>query len=240
MINKFIKLFVFSILMLGCGEIDTQLDAKNNEEKVIELSAQNEELIKELTVIRSEITKLIDDVEVLKKEILNNEYVFYLTSSINLNEVEINSNQATTKYSIISTKNIQTITSGEIAKAACCNLSECFETNASVDVNYSDAVSGIKTIKMLGLAGKYVKINNESLPLMTGLLNSYGLSYVPGSWIESIQILKGMGSVLNGHDAITGEINVEYFKPDDKDKIHTNLYFNSEGKLEKNFIYFGS
>ena len=171
------------------------------------------------------------------KEILNNEYFFYLTSSINLNEVEINSNQATTKYSIISTKNIQTITSGEIAKAACCNLSECFETNASVDVNYSDAVSGIKTIKMLGLAGKYVKINNESLPLMTGLLNSYGLSYVPGSWIESIQILKGMGSVLNGHDAITGEINVEYFKPDDKDKIHTNLYFNSEGKLEKNFIY---
>ena len=122
------------------------------------------------------------------KEILSNEYVFYLTSSINLNEVEINSNQATTKYSIISTKNVQTITSGEIAKAACCNLSECFETNASVDVNYSDAVSGIKTIKMLGLAGKYVKINDESLPLMTGLLNSYGLSYVPGSWIESIQI----------------------------------------------------
>ncbi|MED5283986.1 MAG: hypothetical protein VX552_03795 [Chloroflexota bacterium] len=73
MINKFTKLFVFSILMLGCGEIDTQLDAKNNEEKVIELSAQNEELIKELTVIRSEITKLIDDVEVLKEEILNND-----------------------------------------------------------------------------------------------------------------------------------------------------------------------
>ncbi len=73
MINKFIKLFVFSILMLGCGEIDTQLDAKNNEEKVIELSAQNEELIKELTVLRSEITKLIDDVEVLKEEILNND-----------------------------------------------------------------------------------------------------------------------------------------------------------------------
>ena len=73
MINKFIKLFVFSILMLGCGEIDTQLDAKNNEEKVIELSAQNEELIKELTVLRSEITKLIDDVEVLKEEVLNND-----------------------------------------------------------------------------------------------------------------------------------------------------------------------
>ena len=73
MINKFTKLFVLSILMLGCGEIDTQLDAKNNEEKVIELSAQNEELIKELTVIRSEITKLIDDVEVLKEEILNND-----------------------------------------------------------------------------------------------------------------------------------------------------------------------
>ena len=171
------------------------------------------------------------------KEIINNQYIFYLKRSIDLDEVKVTSKQSTTKFSTITSRNIQTITTGEIAKAACCNLSECFETNASVDVNYSDALSGLKTIRMLALDGKYVKINNESLPLMTGLMNSYGLSYVPGAWIESIQILKGTGSVINGHDAITGEINVEYFKPDDTKKLHWNAYSNIEGKLENNLIY---
>ncbi|MBG66179.1 MAG: hypothetical protein CMP73_05935 [Flavobacteriales bacterium] len=171
------------------------------------------------------------------KEIINNQYIFYLKRSIDLDEVKVTSKQSTTKFSTITSRNIQTITTGEIAKAACCNLSECFETNASVDVNYSDALSGLKTIRMLELDGKYAKINNESLPLMTGLMNSYGLSYVPGAWIESIQILKGTGSVINGHDAITGEINVEYFKPDDTKKLHWNAYSNIEGKLENNLIY---
>ena len=171
------------------------------------------------------------------KEVINDKYIFYLKSSIDLKEVNIKGKQNTTKISIKDPLNIQTISTGEIQKAACCNLSECFETNASVDVSYSDAISGLKTIKMLGLDGKYVKINNESMPLMTGLLNSYGLSYVPGSWIESIQILKGMGSVVNGHDAITGEINLEYFKPvADAERLMWNFYTNGEGKLENNLI----
>ena len=170
------------------------------------------------------------------KKIVNNEYIFYMESSIDLEEVNIKGKKQTTIFSTVKPLNVQTITADEILKAACCNLSECFETNAAVDVSYADAISGIKTIKMLGLNGKYVQISNESVPLIDGLLNSYGLSYVPGSWIESIQVTKGIGSVLNGYSSMTGQININYFNNTNSDDLFFNTYFNSEGKLENNLL----
>ena len=174
--------------------------------------------------------KLVD------KEIINNEYIFYLEKNIDLEEVDIRSKKKTTSISIVNPINVQNISRGEIVKAACCNLSECFETNASVDVTYSDAISGLKKINMLGLDGLYIQINNESLPLVNGLLNSYGLSYVPGSWIESIQIIKGSGSVVNGYSACIGQINVEYFKPENASKLFWNFYTHDGGKIENNVL----
>ena len=94
-------------------------------------------------------------------------------------------------------------------------MSECFETNNSVDVSYADAITGIKKIHMLGLDGNYMQITSELIPLIRGAQRSYGLTYIPGSWIESIQIIKGSGSVVNGYESLTGQINVEYFKPED-------------------------
>lgn len=128
----------------------------------------------------------------------------------------------------------QQITLGELKKAACCNLSESFETNASVDVNYSDAITGAKQIKLLGLAGKYSQLQTENIPNFQGLASSYGLSYVPGSWMESIQVSKGTSSVKNGYESITGQINVEYKKPDNKEKLFVNLYVNNAGRVEGN------
>jgi outer membrane receptor for ferrienterochelin and colicin len=128
----------------------------------------------------------------------------------------------------------QQITLGELKKAACCNLSESFETNASVDVNYSDAITGAKQIKLLGLAGKYSQIQTENVPNLRGLGTSYGLSYIPGSWMESIQVSKGTSSVKNGYESITGQINVEYKKPDNKEKLYLNFYGNQAGRVEGN------
>ena len=134
------------------------------------------------------------------KEVIDNKYIFYLKKMIALDEVQIKSQSSTTKISTINTLNTQTLKAGELKKAACCDLSGCFETNNTVDVVYSDAISGIKKIQMLGLDGTYVQITNENIPLIRGMMKSYGLSYVPGSWIESIQIIKGMGSVINGYE----------------------------------------
>jgi outer membrane receptor for ferrienterochelin and colicins len=128
----------------------------------------------------------------------------------------------------------QQITLGELKKAACCNLSESFETNASVDINYSDAITGAKQIKLLGLAGKYSQLQTENIPNLQGLATSYGLSYVPGSWMESIQVSKGTSSVKNGYESVTGQINVEYKKPDNKEKLFLNFFANQAGRIEGN------
>lgn len=128
----------------------------------------------------------------------------------------------------------QQITIGELKKAACCNLSESFETNASVDVNYSDAITGAKQIKLLGLAGKYSQMQTENIPNLRGLAAAYGLLYIPGTWMESIQVSKGTASVKNGYESVTGQINVEYKKPDNEEMLFLNLFANQAGRLEGN------
>lgn len=152
-----------------------------------------------------------------------------------LGEVEVTSRAKTAFVSRLSTLNTTHISSGELQKAACCNLSESFETSASVDVSYSDAVTGAKQIEMLGLSGIYTQMMAENMPAMRGLANSFGLTYVPGSWMESIQVSKGTSSVLNGYESVSGQINVEYKKPSTSERLFVNLYQNHMGMTEANF-----
>lgn len=134
----------------------------------------------------------------------------------------------------LESKHVEIITEAELTKAACCNLSESFETNASVDVSFTDAVSGAKTIRMLGLDGRYVQINRENIPNVRGLSGRYGLSYVPGTWVQSIDVGKGAGTVVNGYESMTGQINVELKKPENSETLYLNSYANSFGRLELN------
>jgi len=171
------------------------------------------------------------------KETIDNKYIFYMRPSIELDEVKVKGKVNTTKVSTINPINIQTLSTGELEKAACCNLSESFSTNATVDVTFTDAVSGAKQIQMLGLDGIYTQITQENIPLIRGMSSSYGLSYVPGTWIESIQIIKGSGSVINGFESFTGQLNLEYYKPESAPKLFWNAYVNQEGKLENNLLF---
>lgn len=127
------------------------------------------------------------------------------------------------------------ITGAELRKAACCNLSESFETNASVDVNYSDASTGAKQIQLLGLAGSYTQILTENIPAVYGLATAYGLNYIPGPWMESIQVSKGTSSVRNGYESMAGQINVEYKKPATSEKLYINGFMSDAGRQEVNF-----
>ncbi|MDE5579085.1 MAG: TonB-dependent receptor [Alistipes sp.] len=121
-----------------------------------------------------------------------------------------------------------------LCKMACCNLAESFENSASVTVGYSDAISGARQIKMLGLAGTYTQILDENRPIMRGLSSPYGLSYTPGMWLNSIQVSKGVSSVTAGHEAITGQINLEHRKPTDNERLFVNLYLDDELRPELN------
>jgi len=167
----------------------------------------------------------------------NTQLYIQLTPSLELKEVKVKGKVNKTKFSTVSSINMQTLSTGELEKAACCNLSESFSTNATVDVNFTDAVSGAKKIQMLGLDGAYTQITQENMPLIRGISSAYGLSYVPGTWIESIQIIKGSGSVVNGFESFAGQINLEYYKPEYAPKLFWNGYTNSEGKLENNLLF---
>lgn len=128
----------------------------------------------------------------------------------------------------------ETISFAGLCKMACCNLAESFENSASVTVGYSDAISGARQIKMLGLTGTYTQILDENRPIMRGLSAPYGLNYTPGMWLNSIQVSKGISSVTAGHEAITGQINMEHRKPSDEERLFLNLYFDSEMRPEIN------
>ena len=125
----------------------------------------------------------------------------------------------------------------ELLKAACCNLSESFETNSTVDVSFSNAITGGKQLKMLGLDQKYTSLTKEQLPEIRGLATAYGLNFIPGRWIGGIQLTKGGSTVVNGYESITGQINTELVKTHDKDKTSLNLYSDFDNRQEMNIVH---
>ncbi|MBS1759841.1 MAG: TonB-dependent receptor [Bacteroidetes bacterium] len=166
----------------------------------------------------------VDDLKIILKSSGNNK----------LNEVVVTSRTPSSYISRLSTLNTLNLGARELTKAACCNLSESFETSPSVDVSYADAVTGMKQIQLLGLSGNYSQMLVENLPALRGLPGSFGLTFIPGPWVESIQVTKGTGSVVNGYESIAGQINVEEKKPDGPEKLLVNLYGNDMGRLEAN------
>lgn len=160
--------------------------------------------------------------------------VTFRMHSASLDEVEVSARRLGQNMNRLSALSTIDIGTSELYKAACCNLGESFETNASVDVNYADAATGAKTIQMLGLQGKYVQMLVENVPNMRLLALPFGLSYVPGAWMDGIQISKGVGTVVNGYEAITGQINIEYKKPTSNQIASANAYTATNGRIEVN------
>ena len=157
-----------------------------------------------------------------------------LKGEVALEEVVISERKMGTIASRTSVLQTQKITYDEICRAACCNLAESFETNPSVDVSYADAATGARQIKLLGLAGTYVQMLTENYPNFRGAASLYGLDYVPGAWMESIQVSKGTSSVKNGYEALAGQINVEFKKPPTADIFSVNLFGSDAGRYEGN------
>ncbi len=159
-----------------------------------------------------------------------------LKGSTILDEVNVVHRRQSTEVSFLNPQLLQNVSQEELFKAACCNLSESFETNASVDVNFNDAVTGAKEIQMLGLAGRYSMLSQEFMPGIRGLGIPYGLLYTPGAWVHSMQITKGAGSVVNGFESIAGQINIELKKPQEEERFFVNGYANDANRYELNLL----
>ena len=159
---------------------------------------------------------------------------FHLTGINELEEAVVVSKQEGNYLSRITPVKTEVITAAGLCKMACCNLAESFENSASVTVGYSDAITGAKQIRLLGLSGIYTQMLDENRPVMRGLASPFGLSYIPGQWLESIQIAKGPSSVINGVEAITGQINMEHRKPTAEQPLFINLFLSDMLRTEAN------
>lgn len=156
-----------------------------------------------------------------------------------LDEITIKHRRKSTEIGMMDPIKTEKIGQRELLKAACCNLSESFETTPSVDVAFTDAVSGYKQVQMLGLTGPYTLITRENIPDTRGLASTTGLTFTPGTWIEGMQLSKGTGSVVNGYESVAGQINVEWLKPfgDETPAWLLNLYQNTQGRTEGNVVF---
>lgn len=165
----------------------------------------------------------------------NQELEVVLRNGVLMDEVQVVERKMGTIKSRTSVWNEDMISASELARAACCNLGESFTTNPSVDVSYSDAATGAKQIKLLGLSGTYVQMLTENIPNYRGASAPFALGYIPGPWMQSIQVSKGSSSVKNGYESITGQINVEFKKPQSPQSLNVNLFANTKEKYEANF-----
>ena len=173
-----------------------------------------------------------DTVSVLKE---TQHIEIQLVSKSFMAAVVIEAKQSNTSYSRDISQSLK-LNQGELHKAACCNLSEAFETTADVDVEVADAATGSKRIRMLGLAGKYVAISKDNVPNIRGFNVHMGMSHIPGTWIKAVSITKGIGSVTQTHEDLTGQIDVQLIQPDSNAKNDLNLYINNAGRLESNLV----
>ncbi len=157
-----------------------------------------------------------------------------LRESNTLDEVRIVGKQQANYLSKTTPVKTEVITAAGLCKMACCNLAESFENSASITVGYSDAITGARQIRLLGLSGQYTQMLDENRPVMRGVASPFGLSYIPGQWLESIQVAKGPSSVINGLEAITGQINLEHRKPTAEQPLFINLFLSNSLRTEMN------
>ncbi|MDZ7935382.1 MAG: carboxypeptidase-like regulatory domain-containing protein, partial [Emticicia sp.] len=238
-------LLIFSSNVFAQNVSGIVLDKSNNKDEPIigasinwlgTKTATSTDVEGKFSIARAKAKKLIISFVGYKSDTLEisneTDLRIYLQSDNQLQEVVVRS--SSTSMDRLSPIHTEILTSKALEKAACCNLSESFETNASVSVSYADAVTGARQIQLLGLAGTYVQTNVESIPSLRGLATTFGLNYIPGTWVQSIDIGKGTGSIVNGYESMTGQINVELQKPDLAEKVNLNTYVNSLGRGEIN------
>jgi outer membrane receptor for ferrienterochelin and colicin len=207
---------------------ETQIGTTSDEQGFFELEKIESD---HLHLIVSYIGYRPDTVEVSPEQ---DNIEIILTVNRELKEVVVTGTSLSKYFDELNARPIEIITSKELLKAACCNLAESFTTNASVDIQFQDAVTGAKQIQLLGLAGIYTNIMFENIPTLKGVTNTFGLGYVPGPWMTAISVSKGAASVVNGYESITGQINIDYKKPDDIERYYFNLFQSSHFKTDLN------
>jgi outer membrane receptor for ferrienterochelin and colicins len=207
--------------------MDKSAEALTNENGQFDLARKTKETMMHIEFVGYEMMMVT-----LKND--QTDIVIEMREPKQLKSVEITGRKGDNVVSALDPRNVERISSNELRKAPCCNLSESFETNGSVDIQYADAITGAKEIQMLGLRGIYTQLMVENRPDFYGLATPYALEYLPGTWLKGIDINKGVGSVKNGFQSITGQINTQLVQPAEDAPIFINLFGESTRRMEAN------
>ncbi len=157
-----------------------------------------------------------------------------LREGIELAAVQVESQRKSNTFSRLNPLNIEALEEKEFKKAACCSVAESFQTSNAVDISYNNAATGNKEIQFLGLRGLYTQLLIENRESFGGILSSMGYEFIPGTWLEQVNIQKGASTVKNGAQSMAGAINIQLKKPFKDDPAFINLFGDLHGRYEAN------
>lgn len=109
------------------------------------------------------------------------------------------------------------------------NVFEALQNVNGVRPQLNCNVCNTGDIHINGLEGPYTMVLIDGMPIVSGLSTVYGLSGIPNSLIEQIEIVKGPASSLYGSEAVGGLINITTKLPDKASRLTLDSYATSWG-----------
>ncbi|MDO5978659.1 TonB-dependent receptor [Flavivirga spongiicola] len=111
------------------------------------------------------------------------------------------------------------------------NIFEALQNVNGVRPQINCNVCNTGDIHINGLEGPYTLVLIDGMPIVSGLSTVYGLSGIPNSLIEQIEIVKGPASSLYGSEAVGGLINIITKLPENAPRFFADSYATGWGEV---------
>ncbi|MAT38973.1 MAG: TonB-dependent receptor [Ectothiorhodospiraceae bacterium] len=153
---------------------------------------------------------------------------FYLEGIREIGEVVVEAEASSSFISKEHDLKTEVVTELELQRAACCDLAGCFSRTTGVDNEAADVITDTKQLKMLSVDGVYTQVLIDNIPWMTNGLNTrFAVSHIPGTQLDKIAVSKGLGSVLQGYESISGQVNAILKDAEADNLAMFNMFANS-------------